>query len=412
MLYSQDLLKMRWFQHKDQNNFKLEIHDQLELDDNLNLVLLKVNDEFLYLAFCQDDKLLLPDEEHLALAKLLNKLENNSNLKSLNGFIEWTKYCDNYNYTFDKPLKELNFGSTNSIFSFNHNSLLKLVRRLEEGEHPEAKLLFFLNDFESTPKILSVFNWFVNGQKLVFGLQIEKIEHKENAWTWLVQRFNEIQQNSSQTLINSTESSFEAIGATLALFHNCIFDQSSFEKQQLLKASDFTELDLKDLENKIQALNHKYTITEFLETQKQKLGFLGIKFKQHGDFHLGQILRTASGYKIIDLEGQPIKSLAERWQTASPAQDIASLIRSIQYAAAICLQKSHAQTTSLAENLENSFLLAYKHIACFPLPEPLEPMLKIQTLLKALEELEYEQKTRPEMAWIPEKAIENLLKQT
>jgi maltokinase len=119
----------------------------------------------------------------------------------------------------------------------------------------------------------------------------------------------------------------------------------------------------------------------------------------HGDFHLGQTLHTPTGWKIIDFEGEPVKSLAERAEPDSVWRDIAGMLRSFDYAAA-SVPGPDAQ--AWADACRAAFLDGY---AGGGLSGADEALLRAYVADKAVYEVVYEVRNRPDWVNIPLAAV-------
>jgi maltose alpha-D-glucosyltransferase/alpha-amylase len=137
----------------------------------------------------------------------------------------------------------------------------------------------------------------------------------------------------------------------------------------------------------------------------------------HGDYHLGQVLRSRGDFVILDFEGEPARSLAERRAKHSPLKDAAGMLRSFSYAAFVGLTKytsrrpeDYAQLEAWARLWESAvcgeFLGAYGEAVRAsaivpPAGRDFDTLLDVYMLDKALYELVYELNNRPTWIRIP-----------
>jgi maltose alpha-D-glucosyltransferase/alpha-amylase len=154
----------------------------------------------------------------------------------------------------------------------------------------------------------------------------------------------------------------------------------------------------------------------------------GQRIRIHGDFHLGQTLRTGTAFAgqgagsgdfvLLDFEGEPARPLAERREKQSPLKDVAGMIRSLSYAAYSGLDHfltaNSERARGRSENVtpwaalwQNStsseFLRAYRETiaanpALLPPTQQCQALLAAYLLEKALYEVLYELNNRP--AWL------------
>lgn len=139
------------------------------------------------------------------------------------------------------------------------------------------------------------------------------------------------------------------------------------------------------------------------------------KTRVHGDYHLGQVLYDKEDFYIIDFEGEPLLSIAERREKRTPFKDVAGMVRSFHYAAVGALLLGDQYDAKARKKLQpwadywfratsRAFLSEYLERTE---GQPFVPdnesdrdlLLSIYILEKAIYEVAYELNSRPD--WLP-----------
>jgi maltokinase len=147
----------------------------------------------------------------------------------------------------------------------------------------------------------------------------------------------------------------------------------------------------------------------------------GPAIRVHGDYHLGQVMRTDSGWFVLDFEGEPARSRVERLRPTSPLKDTAAMLRSLHYAARFALTEwddaARAALEALGAAWEErnraAFIAGYLAVSgieeLLPGPAHVQAVRQAWEMDKALYELDYERAYRPEWTAIPVDAITRML---
>ena len=144
-------------------------------------------------------------------------------------------------------------------------------------------------------------------------------------------------------------------------------------------------------------------------------GDVGPVVRVHGDYHLGQVVRTDNGWFVLDFEGEPARPLDERVLPSSPLKDVSGMLRSLDYAQAVALRDRGDEDVARCVPLggaweqrnRRKFLDGYLGVDGIDalLPRDVDRVLAAWELDKAVYEVHYELSHRPDWVDIPEDAI-------
>jgi maltokinase len=335
---------------------------------------------------------------------------------------EWTE-------TLRGPGRLLGAEQSNSSLVFANRLILKLFRLLEPGENPELEVTRALAGagFTACPAPLG---W-IEGLGSTLGILQRFHAGSVDGWKLATERVADHYESEDGEPGNFAGDA-GALGRLTAELHAAMAsalpkvaegqpDLGRLGARLLGQLSQVAAL-VPELAGQRQAIEEVYA--------KAEAAGGGSRYLQriHGDYHLGQVLKTKDRWMVIDFEGEPARSLEERRRLASPLQDVAGMLRSFDYAAFSPLvlgedpetpgptreelARFEGPAAAWIEANRSAFLDGYRAVAGDSGPAlggDHELLLRAFELDKAVYEVMYEARHRPPWLQIPLGGIRRLL---
>lgn len=339
---------------------------------------------------------------------------------------------------------------SNTSLRISDRAIVKFIRKLEAGPHPELEIGRFLaaNGFPATPPLVG-WTEFVGRRNEHFALSLlqEFVPNQGDGWSWTLDRLTRGIIAGEQQALQQLDQWLQTLACRLAELHR-VFASGSDDPG--FRPEPVTPGDLRNWESAgglmaerafdgirpghmagnagelgAALLNRR----EAIAAQLRKIGQLEssfLKTRYHGDFHLGQVLVAGADAVIIDFEGEPLRTLAERRMKHCVLRDVAGALRSLSYAAATVerdlpagfpggerkrpvtmLEKWRAIAST---NFVQAYLDAAAGLASLPKSgEETTTLLNFFLLEKALYEIAYELANRPDWVEIPLAGVMSLI---
>lgn len=342
-------------------------------------------------------------------------------------------------------LRPLGREQSNTSLVRDDREVLKCFRRLEDGITPELEMTEALtaSGFAAVPTPLGVIEYTAGGQSPTLLALLQPYFHNgTEGWALALTSLRDLYAcaedvgaadgDAMQRTVAEQGATFlpdaTRLGETIAEMHLALTSPQLPEAMRPLTvdapmlrtwAADMTaDLD-QLLERQAAALDglrqRRQQVVDVFDAITQ-LSDGGLAIRVHGDLHLGQALRTDTGWTVLDFEGEPIRRLDVRRLHSSPLRDVAGMLRSFDYAAAAALsERSNPADPDWATLLaygdawsaanKRLFWGAYlARIGTHPLLPDTNAALTLRRafeLHKAVYEAEYELGHRPDWVTIP-----------
>jgi maltokinase len=311
---------------------------------------------------------------------------------------------------------------SNTSLVYGDTLILKLFRRLQPGANPDIEVTKALADAGST-HIAPPLAWFdgtVEGESTTLGLLQPFLKHSSDGWSMATASVRDLFAEGdlhADEVGGDFAGESERLGQATGEVHRLMAaslpstvagpEESQQTAQQLHERLDAALLVVPELGPHAEALREVY------DQVAQRTAPVPVQ-RVHGDYHLGQVLRTQEGWVLLDFEGEPARPLSERRALMSPLRDVAGMLRSFDYAARHLLADSPDQphlayrAMEWAERNREAFCDGYAREAGAD-PRDEAALLRAFELDKAVYEVVYEARNRPTWLGIPLGSIARLV---
>jgi maltose alpha-D-glucosyltransferase / alpha-amylase len=411
---------------------------------------------------------------------VLSLIESSGELSTHNGVITGRKSTAfaHARGTGSLPARTGSAEQSNTSILYDARLILKLFRRLQPGENPDTEIGRFLTEVAHFPRIAPFLGDITlktnDGEPTTIAMLQGLVENEGDGWQGALDELSRYYENVAilpapqdhAVLPSASETASPPLArehAALSLDAAALLGRRTAEMHLALAtptndpsflAEWFTTGDLVADADRIAAQLSltlaalRRTMSQLPDTTVDTAALLlsrrielfarahaiasatpaaaGQRIRIHGDYHLGQVLRSRNDFVILDFEGEPARSLHQRRAKQSPLKDVAGMLRSFSYAAYAALNTYAQRHPEGAKNLEpwatlwqkavsSEFLRTYQETiaATNPdlIPQPAQSQLLLNAYLleKSLYELLYELDNRPTWVRIPLAGILNLL---
>ena len=286
----------------------------------------------------------------------------------------------------DAPLRLFTGEQSNSTVIVG-GAMLKIFRRLEPGANLEIEVLSALGESATTPRL---YGW-ISEAGYDLAMVCELVPDAKDGWGYAT---------AACAAGRSIDDELAALGVALRAVHAGLADRFGTAPRDGAELSATMVARLEEAIPQAPVLGP--LAARLLPALKAPVGQQLTTQRVHGDFHLGQTLLGADGWRIIDFEGEPLKSLEERREFDTVWRDVAGLLRSLDYARSAHAEPSGPETLAWCRNARAAFLTGYAGAA------EVDPgLLRAYEVDKAIYEVIYETRNRPDWAHIPLSAVQD-----
>ena len=363
----------------------------------------------------------------------------------------------------DMEVRYVSSEQSNSSVVVAERVMLKLIRKVSAGVHPELEMGAYLTAAgfrHISPMLGSLVRRDARGEDTLLMVAQGLLANQGDAWSWTQNNLERAIRDELADAVSEHEQHYNALGE-LADFA-ALLGQRLGEMHQVLavptvdpafSAQVSTTKDAQywgkaignQMEHALRLLKqHRQALPEdeqalvdcLLQDKEAILEYIwtlagqvvgGLRLRVHGDLHLGQVLVVQGDAYLIDFEGEPARSLQERRGKHSPYKDVCGVLRSFDYAAAMAYHSAtvldpagaavpacRRVTRRYLKEACEAFIQAYRRataslVQAWQDPAGEEAALILFSLEKAAYEIVYEAENRPTWLGVPLHGLSGLL---